>query len=95
MALMLKRAAARLMTRLEKNSPLIQREVEEGVKDGVARSDEIVEDITGGVPEWLPCDEIWYAISWFVTVESACWRSWYVCTTNVVRIAENSAACTA
>ena len=63
LAMMLKRAAARLMTRLKKNSPLIQRAREEGVKEGVARRDEIVEDITGGIPEWLPCDEVWYAMS--------------------------------
>ena len=69
--------------------------VEELKAREMGSDDEIVEDIMGGIPEWLPCDEIWYAISWFVTVESACWRSWYVCTTKVVRMAENSAACTA
>ena len=93
--MMLNRAAARLITRLKKNSTLIQREDEEGVNEELARRDEMVEDIVRGIPKWLPCDEIWYAMSWFVMLELVCCRSWYVCTTKVVRIAENNAACTA
>ena len=58
----------------------------------MARRDEIVEDITGGIPEWLPCDEIWYAMSWLVVLVPSGCRDWYVWTTNVVTTAEKRAA---